>query len=102
VNGTRFEWDEAKNLSNQHKYRVSFELAAQVFLDPLSVSVTDRIQDGEQRWRTYGEVDGWLLLIVAQTLLEEDKAGSLRDVIRIISARYATRKERQRYEDENS
>jgi uncharacterized DUF497 family protein len=40
-------------------------------------------------------------MMVAHTMREEDEAGSLREVIRIISARSATRKERQRYEDEN-
>lgn len=101
MTGIRFEWDEAKNISNQRKHGVSFEQASQVFLDPLFVSVKDRIQDSEQRWRTYGEVDGWLLMMVAHTLTEEDVHGATREVIRIITARYATRKERQRYEDEN-
>ncbi len=102
MTGIRIEWDEAKNTSNQRKHGVSFENASQVFLDPLFVSVKDRIQDREQRWRTYGEVDGWLLMMVVHTLREEDEAGRPVEVIRIISARYATRKERQRYEFENS
>jgi hypothetical protein len=101
VPGIRFEWDEAKNLSNQRKHGVRFEEATQVFLDPLYVSVKDRIQDGEERWRTYGEVDGCLLMMVAHTVREEDAVSGPREVIRIITARYATRKERQRYEDEN-
>jgi uncharacterized DUF497 family protein len=45
----RFEWDEAKNLSNQRKHGVSFERASAVFLDPLCVSVEDRVEDGETR-----------------------------------------------------
>jgi uncharacterized protein len=49
VTGIRFEWDEAKNVSNQRKHGVSFEEASQVFLDPLLVSVKDHIQNGEQR-----------------------------------------------------
>ena len=97
----RFEWDEAKNLSNQRKHGVSFEQASQVFLDPLLISAKDRIQDSEERWRTYGEVDGCLLMMVAHTLREEDAAGRPREVIRIITARYATKVERRRYEDEN-
>jgi uncharacterized protein len=35
----RFEWEEAKNLSNQRKHGVSFEQASAVFHDPLYVSV---------------------------------------------------------------
>jgi uncharacterized DUF497 family protein len=101
VSGIRFEWDDAKNLANQRKHGVSFEDASEVFRDPLFVSVKDRIQDGEQRWRTYGEIDGSLLMMVAHTVREEDPHGTIVEVIRIISARYATRKERQRYEYEN-
>jgi uncharacterized protein len=46
-------------------------------------------------------VEGWLLVIVAHTVGERDEQGRTIEVIRIISARYASRKERQRYEDEN-
>ena len=46
VSGIRFEWDEAKNLTNQRKHGVSFQLASQVFLDPLFVSVKDRTKTG--------------------------------------------------------
>ncbi|MGO9112218.1 MAG: BrnT family toxin [Thermoguttaceae bacterium] len=97
----RFEWDEAKDLSNRRKHGVSFEDASHVFLDPLHVSVQERIEDGELRWQTLGLVEGVLLLTVAHTVTEELGDGTLIEVIRIISARPATRKERRRYEDEN-
>jgi uncharacterized DUF497 family protein len=100
VEGLRFEWDEAKNLSNRRKHGLSFEQACGVFLDPLYVSVQDRIEDGEPRWQTLGLVEDLLLVTVAHTVKEERKQGSV-EVIRIISARQATRKERRRYEDEN-
>jgi hypothetical protein len=99
--GIRFEWDEAKDLSNQRKHGISFQEASQVFWDPLHVVVADRVVDGEQRWQSFGEVDGWLLIMVAHTVNELDEHGAIVDVIRIISARCASRKERQRYEDEN-
>ena len=99
--GIRFEWDEAKNLANQRKHGVSFQLASKVFLDPLFVSIKDRIQDGEQRWRTYGEVEGWLLMMVAHTVREKEADGRLVEVVRIISAREVSRRERRHYEDEN-
>lgn len=102
MSGILFEWDEAKNLSNQRKHGVSFEDASELFRDPLFVSLKERIVDGEQRWQTFGEVDGWLLVMVAHTIREENRQGTMIEVIRIISARYATRKERQFYEDENS
>ena len=102
MEGLRFEWDEAKNLSNQHKHGVSFEKASAVFLDPLYVSAQDRIENGETRWQTLGMVGNLLLVTVAHTVREERDDGTLIEVIRIISARRATRKERRRYEDENS
>jgi uncharacterized DUF497 family protein len=98
----RFNWDEAKNLANRRKHGIGFEEASQVFYDPLFVSVKERIQDGEQRWQTFGEVQGCLLAMVAHTVNEIDDRGETVEVIRIISARYASRKERQRYEAENS
>jgi uncharacterized DUF497 family protein len=102
VTSVRFEWDEAKNLSNQRKHEgVSFEDARQVFQDPLHVSAPDRIEGGEQRWQTIGAVQGVVILVVAHTLTEEDaEAGSV-ETIRIISARRATPRERRRYENEN-
>jgi uncharacterized DUF497 family protein len=101
--GVRFEWDEAKNLSNQCKHDgVSFEDARQVFQDPLHVSVQDRIEGGEQRWQTVGAVQDLVILVVAHTLTEEDAEGATVDIIRIISARRATPRERRRYKDEKS
>jgi uncharacterized DUF497 family protein len=97
----RFEWDEAKNLSNRRKHGVSFEEASAVFLDPLYVSVQDRVENGELRWQTFGPVEDLLFLTVAHTVREASEDGILIEVIRIISARRATRKERRRYEDEN-
>ena len=99
--GIRFEWDEAKNVANQRKHSISFEDASEVFRDPLYVSLKERIVDGEQRWQTYGEVGGSVLVMVAHTFKEESRSGIVTEVIRIISARYAPRKERQRYEVEN-
>ncbi len=101
MQGIRFEWDEAKNLANLRKHGISFEDASQAFLDPLIVSVKERVVEGEQRWQTLGRIDGWLIVMVAHTVVEEGPHGVSTDVIRMISARYASRRERQRYEDEN-
>jgi len=98
VTQIRFEWDEAKNLSNQRKHGVSFEEAGQIFRDPLYVSVQDRVENGEERWQTFGLVESILLLMVAHTVSGES---GIQEVIRIISARRATAKERRRYEDQN-
>jgi uncharacterized DUF497 family protein len=93
---TRFEWDEEKNLSNQQKHGVSFEQAVLAFADPLVVSFKEREVDGEERWQTYGRVEGLLLLLIAHTVWNEQ---SWQEVIRIISARPASGKDRRRYED---
>jgi hypothetical protein len=88
VTAILFEWDEAKNLSNQRKHGISFEEASQVFLDPLHISVADRVVDGEQRWQTSGmarTVAGSLLLVlVANTIREDLEQGTFIEVVRII------------------
>lgn len=94
----RFEWDEAKNLSNLRKHGVSFETATRVFADPFALSKQDRIEGGERRWRTMGLIEGFLVLVVAHTVLEAGDDET--EVIRIISARKASPRERRRYEDE--
>jgi uncharacterized protein len=90
----RFEWDKSKNVANQKKHGISFEDASEVFRDPLHVTLIDPSGGHEERWRTYGIVDGIALLMVAHT--DRDKAGI--EIIRLISARRATRHERQHYE----
>ncbi len=92
-----FKWDVAKASANLLKHGVSFELAVRVFADPLAFSCQDRIESGEQRWQTLGMADGVLLLLVAHTAEDQDDG----EVVRIISARRATRKERQDYEQKN-
>jgi len=96
----RFSWHPAKAESNLKKHGVSFETAARAFADPFALSQQDRIEGGEQRWQTLGLVEGHLLLLVAHTVWEEDEAGNTVEVIHIISARKADRKERRHYEDE--
>ena len=101
MTSVRFEWDEAKNLSNQRKHDgVSFEEARHVFQDPLHISAPDRIEGGEQRWQTIGAVQGVVILVVAHTVTEADADGGSVEIIRIISARRATPRERRRYENE--
>ena len=101
MTSVRFEWDEAKNLSNQRKHDgVNFEEARQVFQDPLHVSAPDCVEGGEQRWQTVGAVLGFVILVVAHTVTEQDADGGSVEIIRIISARRATPRERRRYENE--
>lgn len=91
----QFEWDEEKARTNQAKHGIAFEDAILVFEDPYVVSEQDRIVDGERRWQSVGLVHGVLLLLVAHT---SDTADDRQwEIVRIISARRATRKERRRY-----
>ena len=96
---TRFTWREDKNLSNRRKHGIGFEIAVRVFLDPLHLSVRDRIEGGERRWQTLGRVGDVTVILVAHTVEEKGSADEPVDVIHIISARRATRKERMRYEN---
>lgn len=93
----RFTWDPIKAASNYVKHGVSFTTAARVFTDPFALIEQDRIEDGELRWQAIGRFDESPMLFVAHTV-HEDESGEL---IRIISARAANRKERKRYEDGN-
>ena len=92
-----FEWDAAKSVANLRKHGVSFDLASLAFADPLALIAQDRFEGGEYRWQTLGLVEGCLLLLVAHTVTDADGT----EVVRIISARKATRKERQRYDHED-
>lgn len=90
-----FEWDPNKNDSNVRKHKVSFELAATIFDDPLHLSVLDHKTHYEERWVTIGRVVTGATIVVVHIYKE------LRglEIIRIISARYATRKEKKQYEE---
>ena len=88
----RFEWDERKNRANQRKHGVSFEEARTVFFDQQAVEFYDD---------EYGELeDRFLLLGVSSKLRVLMVCHCLREgggVIRIISARKATKNEQREY-----
>lgn len=88
----RFEWNEDKNRINRARHKVSFETAISVFDDPHALSILDRIVDGEERWQTLGMIAD-AVLIVAHTWKDEDDE----EVMRVISARKATPRERRAY-----
>ncbi len=92
----RVDWDEQKSRANQAKHGVGFETAQHVFDDPHHLSIQDRFEGGEERWQTIGMVGGVIVLLVAHT--HHEVAGE--EVIRIISARKATRQERRNYEEQ--
>jgi uncharacterized protein len=94
----QFEWDPVKAASNLSKHGVTFEEAMGVFADPLATSIVDPASPpGEERWITLGINLTQRLLVVVHTHVEFTDDMLL---IRIISARKATRKERRQYEQE--
>ncbi len=88
----RFAWDEKKNAANRKKHGVSFEEAQSVFFDEEAVQFFDEgHSSGEDRFFMLGLSSHLRLLIVVHTFQEEES------VIRIISARLATRSEGKAY-----
>lgn len=88
-----FEWDEHKAETNLKKHGVSFENATKVFDDPNHLTEQDRFENGEYRWQTIGIAGFQQLLLVAHTYLDENN----QMIVRIISARKATKAERKKY-----
>jgi uncharacterized DUF497 family protein len=86
----RCEWDGDKADRNARKHRVTFEEAATVFSDPLALIIED--ERHPENARIIGESLATRILLVV--FIERD-----RDVVRLISARRATRHERRRYEE---
>ena len=90
-----FDWDPVKARENLRKHGISFERAAQVFLDPFAISIRDEAHsDTEDRWVTLAKDQSENLLVVIHTFRESDAENNS---IRLISARRATRKERAQY-----
>ncbi len=84
-----FEWDDAKASANEFKHRVRFDYAAAVFWDDNRLDLdTTRADDGEERRKAVGLIEGKLYTVV-YTL-----RGS---VCRLISARRSNAKEGRSY-----
>ncbi len=88
-----FEWDEEKNKSNIRKHRISFNEAVTVFFDDNAILFDDPDHSAaEERFILLGMSDSARVCIVCHCYRKTDT------VIRIISARKATKKEVVRYE----
>ena len=88
-----FEWDPAKAARNQRKHGVSFEEARTVFYDEFAIQFFDEQSFGsEDRFLMLGFSSEARLLLVCHC--ERDSG----NVIRIISARKATKNERKHYQ----
>ena len=88
----KFDWNPAKAASNFRKHGVSFEEAQSVFYDELAVQFYDQLHSSaEERFLLLGMSSGAHLLLVCHC--ERDNGG----VIRIVSARPATKTESSYY-----
>jgi uncharacterized DUF497 family protein len=88
----RFEWDPRKSTLNQRKHGVSFDEARTAFADEHGLLLDDLDHSGtEQRFVLLGLSAAFRVLVVVHSYREDE------DTIRIISARRATREERNQY-----
>ena len=85
-----FQWDEEKSAANEAKHGLSFLQAAQVFRNAILKRQDDRKDYGEPRYIALGIFEGEVLCVVF-TEREGD--------IRLISARRASKNERQKYKE---
>ncbi|MEH2058315.1 MAG: BrnT family toxin [Nostoc sp.] len=89
-----FEWNLSKAKSNGRKHGVSFEEAQTVFSDENARLIYDPEHSVEEdRFLLLGMSDEFRLLVVSHLYKDSDR------LIRIISARTATRHERKQYEE---
>jgi uncharacterized DUF497 family protein len=84
-----FSWNPVKARKNLAKHGIDFDVAKDVFLDRAGVVEIDDSDPDEERWRIVGLVGIKLLFVV---FTEPDD-----DVIHIISAREANKREERRY-----
>jgi uncharacterized DUF497 family protein len=88
----KIEWDPKKAKSNLEKHGVSFEEAAAALSDPMAATGADPDHSiNEERYITFGVSEKGRLVVVSHT--EKDQT------IRIISARKASKGERELYEE---
>ena len=93
MNEIRFDWDPRKASSNEKKHGVAFEEAQSVFFDEQALLLEDQQpRHEEERFVLLGLSASLRILVVIHAVREED-------LIRIISARKATRLETREYEN---
>jgi uncharacterized protein len=90
-----YEWDERKNRANLEKHGLSFDLAVEIFTEPVLVAEDSRRYETahgvERRFIAVGEIDGIVVIVVVYTWRGEKR--------RIVSARKANRNERKAYKE---
>ena len=92
MNRLIFEWDNEKNRINQKKHSISFEEAKSVFYDDKAIQFWDADHsEAENRFLLLGRSSKMRILLIVHSYREQES------VIRIISARKATKNERKHY-----
>jgi len=91
ASSVKVDWDDAKNVANQKKHGVSFEEASELFTSGADyLEIFDEAHsDDEDRFIAIDRIVRGLVLVV---WTERDD-----DTVRIISARWATKNERDQY-----
>lgn len=92
LSGISFVWDRGKAQTNLRKHGVAFETACEAFLDPFILLIGTDVIGGEERETAVGMTMDWRLLRVVYVFRS--------DVIRLISARATTVRERRSYEEQ--
>jgi len=91
----KFEWDKNKEKINIQKHGVTFEQASYVFADKFALNRFDNEHsEDEDRWALLGKSLNETLLLIIHTFRNDDGT----EFVRIISARKATKKEKQTYQ----
>ena len=92
----QFEWDFEKERYNIAEHKLNFSDACHVFTDIFQLNMFDASHsDDEDRWIVIGEIPILKIIVVVHTIRQAQSGDDSR--IRIISARKATRKEREAY-----
>lgn len=87
----KFEWDDTKNSANIDKHHIDFSDATEIFEHPVLTSIDTKEDYGEDRWIAIGQMQDRTIVVVYVEYSD--------DIIRIISARKATKRERKYYEE---
>lgn len=89
---TGFEWDEGNQEKNWIRHRVSMAECEQVFFNaPLLLAPDEEHSGGESRYYALGQTNAGRRLFVVMTIRDK--------LMRVISARDMSRRERKEYED---
>jgi len=86
-----YEWDPAKALTNCVRHGVQFAEAAAVLEDELALTIRDPFSEDEERWITLGRNEAGRILVVIYAWRGDN--------VRLISARPATPREKNQYEE---